>query len=163
MVQCCVFLNSIKQKNAYWQLNVNLLSDTYFGDTFKVFWGEFKTTKGSFNSLRQWWDFGKIQMKQFCIQYTQNVTKEATLVMNTLEADILKLQELAESTGVQSYFDTLAKTQLADLLGIKAQGALVRSRFLSVSQMDAPSRFFFNLEKKNGQSRAIHCLAILIW
>ncbi len=99
-------------------------------------------------------------MKQFCIQYTQNVTKEATLVMNTLEADILKLQELAESTGVQSYFDTLAnkKTQLADLLGIKAQGALVRSRFLSVSQMDAPSRFFFNLEKKNGQSRAIHAL-----
>ncbi len=66
------------------------------------------------------------------------------LVMNTLEADILRLQELAESTGVQSYLNTLVnkKTQLADLLGFKTQGALVRSRFLSVNQMDAPSRFF---------------------
>ncbi|KAL0148760.1 hypothetical protein M9458_055938, partial [Cirrhinus mrigala] len=37
-------------------------------------------------------------------------------------------------------------------------GALVRSRFQSVNQMDAPSRFFFSLERKNGQSRAIHAL-----
>ncbi|KAL0160802.1 hypothetical protein M9458_044527, partial [Cirrhinus mrigala] len=32
------------------------------------------------------------------------------------------------------------------------------SRFQSANQMDAPSKFFFNLEKKNGQSRAIHAL-----
>jgi len=78
--------------------------------------------------------------------------------MNTLETDILMLQELAESTGAQSYLDSLLgkRTQLADLLGGKAQGALVRSRFQSVNQMDAPSKFFFSLEKKNGQSRAIH-------
>lgn len=160
MVQCFVFLNSIKPKSAYWQLNVNLLSDKRFREMFKVFWGEFKTTKETFISLRQWWDFGKIQIKQFCIQYTQNVTKETTLVMDTLEADILKLQNLAESTGAQNYFNSLVnkKTQLADLLGLKTQGALVRSRFQRLNQMDAPSRFFFNLEKKNGQSRAIHAL-----
>lgn len=35
---------------------------------------------------------------------------------------------------------------LADLLGVKAQGALIRSRFQSITQMDAPSKFFFNLE-----------------
>lgn len=31
------------------------------------------------------------------------VVKETGLVVNALEADILKLQELAESTGVQNY------------------------------------------------------------
>ncbi|KAI3375657.1 hypothetical protein L3Q82_003721 [Scortum barcoo] len=46
---------------------------------------------------------------------------------------------------------TSKKAALANLLGVTAQGALVRSRFLDVSQMDAPSQFFFGLEKKNGQ------------
>ncbi len=80
--------------------------------------------------------------------------------MITLETDILKLQELAESTGAQSYLDSFLskRTQLADLLGGKTQGSLVRSRFQSVDQMDAPSKFFFSLEKKNGQSRAIHAM-----
>lgn len=160
MVQCSVFLNSIKPRSAYWQLNTNLLSDKYFKSTFKLFWDDFRTTKSSFKSLRQWWDFGKVQIKQFCLQYTQNVTREITLSMNTLEADILKLQEMAETTGARSYLYSLLnkKTQLADLLGGKTQGALVRSRFQSLDQMDAPSKFFFNLEKKNGQSRAIHAL-----
>lgn len=50
------------------------------------------------------------------------------------------------------------KTQLADLLGLKTQGALVRSRFLSIEQMDAPSKYFFSLEKKNGQKHFLHAL-----
>ncbi|KAI3364562.1 hypothetical protein L3Q82_011348, partial [Scortum barcoo] len=47
---------------------------------------------------------------------------------------------------------------LANLLGVTAHGALVRSRFLDISQMDAPSQFFFGLEKKNGQKKVIHSL-----
>ncbi len=47
---------------------------------------------------------------------------------------------------------------LVDLLGVRAQGALVRSCFQTVAQMDAPSKFFFNLEMKKGQSKIIHSL-----
>ncbi|KAL7833192.1 hypothetical protein SRHO_G00302100 [Serrasalmus rhombeus] len=50
------------------------------------------------------------------------------------------------------------KVALADLLGVKAQGALVRSLFQKVAQMDAPSKFFFSLECKNGQRRCIRAL-----
>ncbi|KAK3567282.1 hypothetical protein QTP86_016084, partial [Hemibagrus guttatus] len=38
------------------------------------------------------------------------------------------------------------------------KGALVRSRFTSVTEMDAPSKFFFSLEQKNGQKRFIHAV-----
>lgn len=41
---------------------------------------------------------------------------------------------------------------------MKAQGALVRSRFKDIDQMDVPTKFFFSLEKKNGQKRFIHSL-----
>lgn len=52
----------------------------------------------------------------------------------------------------------IKKVELADLLDTRAQGALVRSRFQSISEMDAPSRFFFSLEKKNCQKKSIQCL-----
>ncbi|KAK3520857.1 hypothetical protein QTP70_034432 [Hemibagrus guttatus] len=50
------------------------------------------------------------------------------------------------------------KTKMNDLLDITAQGALVRSRFKSAAEMDAPSKFFFSLEQKNGQKRFIHAV-----
>ncbi len=161
MVQCRIFLNSIKPKSAYWHLNTALLDDKCFKESFKSFWDVFKTTKNSFRTLQQWWDFEKVQIKQFCQQYSQNVTGEIALILNILEADILKLQELAHLPGNNSEVESLIKnkkTQLSDLLGVKAQGALVRSRFLSVNEMDVPSRFFFNLERKNYQNRVIHAL-----
>ena len=47
---------------------------------------------------------------------------------------------------------------LTDLLDVKVQAALVRSRFNHIMQMDAPSKFSFNLERKNRQSRMIRSL-----
>ncbi len=77
--------------------------------------------------------------------------------MKTLEASIVKLVEL---TGENSCLEALSlkKTQLSDLVGGEAQGALVRSRFQNIDQMDAPTKFFFNLEKKTGQKKLIHAL-----
>ncbi len=68
----------------------------------------------------------------------------------TLEASIVKLQELVDLTGENSCLEALSlkKTQLSDLVGGKAQGALVRSRFQNIDQLDAPTKFFFNLEKR---------------
>lgn len=79
--------------------------------------------------------------------------------MKDLETEIVE-QNIAESTRDQDHIKDLKskKSALADLLGTKAQGALVRSRFMSAALMDAPSRFLFGLEKKNGQSRVMHTL-----
>ncbi len=69
------FLNQIKPHSAYWHFNTNLLCSRDFKDVFKVFWEEFKKTQDSFKDLQQWWDFGKVKIKQFCQQYTRNITK----------------------------------------------------------------------------------------
>lgn len=77
-----------------------------------------------------------------------------------LETDIVDLQNLSESTGDRGHFQALKgkNTVLADLLGLRAQGALVRSCFQNIAEMDAPSKFFYSLEKKNGQNCLIHCI-----
>ncbi len=63
--------------------------------------------------------------------------------MKTLEASIVKIQELVELTGENSCLEALSmkKTQLSDLVGGKVQGALVRSHFQNIDQMDSPTKF----------------------
>lgn len=63
-------------------------------------------------------------------------------------------------TGDQWHVEVLKskKAAIANLLGITAQGALVRSHFMNASMMDAPFKFFFSLESNNGQRKVIHCL-----
>ena len=159
MVSCNVFIANVKHKSAYWHFNTALLLDTHFKESFIFLWQVFKTRKGDFSSLKQWWDCGKVEIKNFCQQYTFNVSRDITRSMNDLEIEIVELQNVA-STGNRGSIDDLEykKAILADLLGSKAQGALVRSRFQSEALMDSPSKFFFSLEKKKGQSRFIHAL-----
>ncbi|KAI4882467.1 hypothetical protein NFI96_027581 [Prochilodus magdalenae] len=98
--------------------------------------------------------------RRLFIESVQAIMKNDGGEQFTLEDEILGLQRLIDSTGDQSHTADLKskKSALTNLLGFRAQGALVRSRYQSLTQMDAPSRFFFSLERKNGQSRFIHSL-----
>lgn len=71
-----------------------------------------------------------------------------------------ELPSLAESSGNRWLLDSLKKKKaaIANLLGVSAHGALVRSSFLNVAEMDAPSQVFFGLEQNKGQRKIIHCL-----
>ncbi|KAI3357185.1 hypothetical protein L3Q82_015640, partial [Scortum barcoo] len=77
-----------------------------------------------------------------------------------LETSIVDLEHMSESTGNQGYFEILKteKMALANLLDTKVQGELVWSCVQNVTEMDAPSSFFFEMEKKHGQSKYIHSL-----
>ena len=154
LVRCRVFIANFKHRSAYWHFNVSLLNDANFIESFRFFWTSFRKEKRDFSSYRQWWDHGKILIQQLCQEYTANVTRDITKSLRELEIDIVELQALTESTGNRGHFENLKakKALMADLLGTKAQGALVRSRFKGVNEIDAPSGYFFGLEKKNGQS-----------
>ncbi|KAK3561865.1 hypothetical protein QTP86_017481 [Hemibagrus guttatus] len=92
-------------------------------------------------------------------RYTLNVTRDIVRSLKALEIEIVELQRL-EATGDRGHIEALKskKAKMNDLLDITAQGALVRSRFKSAAEMDAPSKFFFSLEQKNGQKRFIHAV-----
>ncbi len=65
--------------------------------------------------------------------------------VKALESEVEELQGLAEVTKDQRFFEALEfkKSVLTNLLGVSAQGALVRSRFKNIMEMDVPSQFFF--------------------
>ncbi|KAL7849374.1 hypothetical protein SRHO_G00209970 [Serrasalmus rhombeus] len=92
--------------------------------------------------------------------YTLNVTRDLTRSLKALETEIVALQGLAEATGNRGHTEALKskKTALADLQGITAQGVLLCCLFQCVSEMDAPSKFFFGFERRNGQKRFMHAV-----
>ncbi len=145
LVVICVFLKCVKPSSAYWHFNTALLEDKNFKDIFVSFWKNHQNTKNDFISLQQWWDFGKVQIKQLCQQYNCNVTKVLMKSVKALESEVEELQGLAEVTKDQRFFEALEfkKSVLTNLLGVSAQGALVRSRFKNIMEMDVPSHFFF--------------------
>ncbi|KAK3544078.1 hypothetical protein QTP86_001147 [Hemibagrus guttatus] len=105
-------------------------------------------------------DGGDVEMEdEPTFKYTLNVTRDIVRSLKALEIEIVELQRL-EATGNQGHIEALKskKAKMNDLLDVTAQGALVRSRFTSVTEMDAPSKFFFSLEQKNGQKRFIHAV-----
>ncbi|TWW61013.1 Transposon TX1 uncharacterized 149 kDa protein ORF 2 [Takifugu flavidus] len=77
-----------------------------------------------------------------------------------LEMEIVELEAIGSSTGDRGCIETLQskKMAFASLLDSQVQGALVRSRIKDLTEMDAPSSFFFGLEKKRGQNLIIHSL-----
>ena len=159
-VVCNVSVKAFKPRSAYWCFNTSLLEDQHFKDTFIFFWDTFRKQIDSFSSLRDWWDYGKVQIRIFCQHYTSNVTKSIISSLKVVENDILRLQRLVTPAGDGDHLKLLdeRKGRLKELLGVRAQGALVRSRFQNVTLMDAPSKYFFNLERQNGQSRLMHIL-----
>ncbi|KAK3526501.1 hypothetical protein QTP70_030657, partial [Hemibagrus guttatus] len=139
-------------RNTKWQKNVAL--EEFFPDR-KQFTHDVKffRREGAFV------DVEIFRLKKLITRYTLNVTRDIVRYLKALEIEIVELQRL-EATGNRGHIETLKskKAKMNDLLDITAQGALVRSRFKSAAEMDAPSKFFFSLEQKNGQKRFIHAV-----
>ncbi|KAK3538386.1 hypothetical protein QTP86_001553 [Hemibagrus guttatus] len=139
-------------RNTKWQKNVAL--EEFFPDR-KQFTHDVKffRREGAFV------DVEIFRLKKLITRYTLNVTRDIVRSLKALEIEIVELQRL-EANGDRGHIEALKskKAKMNDLLDITAQGALVRSRFKSAAEMDAPSKFFFSLEQKNGQKRFIHAV-----
>ena len=160
LVFCDVHFKNVLPKSAYWHFNSVLILDKGFKEVLSFFWCVFRDRKSEFDSLRQWWDHGKIQIKLLCQQYTLTVTQHMCRSIKDLESEIVELETFSHSTGNRGHIEVLnsKKMALANLLDSRVQGALVRSRIQNIAEMDAPSGFFFGLEKKHGQRKIIHAL-----
>ncbi|KAK3521155.1 hypothetical protein QTP70_000521 [Hemibagrus guttatus] len=137
-------------RNTKWQKNVAL--EEFFPDRKQFIHDvKFFRREGAFV------DVEIFRLKKLITRYTLNVTRDIVRSLKALEIEIVELQRL-EATRNRGYIEALKskKAKMNDLLDITAQGALVRSRFKSATEMDTPSKFFFSLEQKNGQKRFIH-------
>ncbi len=139
----------VSHPKSYWHFNVKLLNDKFFCENFKCFWEKWKLEKERFENVIQWWEVGKVHIKIFCQQFSYNNTVIVKREIERLEKGIndgenlLYLNTLGETNDLKK-----KRLELKTLLEERAKGALVRARISSIKEMDAPTKFFFNLERK---------------
>ena len=112
--------------------------------------------------MKLWWEVGKAQIRVFCQQYTSHSTSRIKAAIQELEVSIRNIEKgshrvLDPTTGHRLQEKRL---ELSSLLQERVKGALVRSRFLQLKDMDAPSSFFFNLERSVAQRKQMTCLKL---
>ena len=146
---------------SYWHFNTKLLQDNTFCQSFELFWTVWRGRKNEFESLSQWWDVGKVQVRVFCQQYTAFSTARVKAAVQQLEQDIKDIERGLSADN--SPGDTALgrkRQELGTFLQERVKGALVRSRYLNIKDMDAPTSFFFNLEKKEAMRKTMTCLKL---
>ncbi|KAK2897108.1 hypothetical protein Q8A73_013488 [Channa argus] len=156
-------LNHYGEKaKSYWHFNNKLLQDNTFCQDFRRFWEHWRLQKLNFSSLRQWWEVDKAQTRVYCQQYTSYSTARIKTAVRELEADITHLEKELHGGSDPDTRRVLQekRLELSSFLHERIKGALVRSRLLQLEHMDAPSSFFFNLEKSVARRKQMTCLKL---
>jgi len=143
-----------------WHFNNKLLQDVTFCENFKILWQKWKEKRSLFESLNKWWEVGKAQIRIFCQQYTSFSSTMLKQAINEVEEAIKQIENGLLNGGDAESNDTLKikRVELSSLLQEKVKGALVRSRYIQLKDMDASSTFFFNLEKTDVKNQRMTCL-----
>jgi len=155
---CMIVFNLQKTRchSYYWHFNVKLLQDALFCEKFHLFWGKWRERKTDFDDVVHWWDVGKAHIRIFCQNYTANASHCFKKSVVELENEIKSIERsLFNQNGESSERLNEKKKALASLFHERAKGALIRARFLSLREMDAPSSFFFSFEKREGARKSM--------
>ncbi|XDV25251.1 hypothetical protein PO909_029197 [Leuciscus waleckii] len=154
-------LTERKHTSYYWHFNVKFLEDKHFCENFYFFWENWKNEKCLYENVIQWWEVGKAHIRDFCQQYASHTSLIFKKTLVLLEKEIIDIEKSMHDNNDDGDLQALwteRKNQLSSFLNEKVKGALVRSRFLTTRDMDGPSSFFFNLERKAGQEKLMYVL-----
>jgi len=125
-----------------------------------MFWETWKTEKSHFESIVQWWEVGKVHIRDFCQKYASHSSSQLKKTLEWLEREICVIENKMTDNVADNLKDlwTEKKNQLSSILNERVKGALIRSRFLTIKDTDAPTAYFFNLERKKSQQKQMYSL-----
>ena len=111
------------------------------------------------------WDTIKMSVRGESIKFGAQKKKEINCKIKTIEKDISVLQDLLSSTENPNHFDIaqqleVKKEELNNIIKLKTQGAIIRSRVQYYDEGEKNSKYFFNLEKRNANIKSINRLEL---
>ena len=144
-----------KKGSAFWHFNNALLEDPIFTSIITQFWSEWQDEKCNFPNISIWWDFGKSHVKSLSQMYGSKLASEKRETLLKLNTTIDTIQSAPNLSHDTQKILTDQRNELNLLIKNQARGALVRSRFQLVNEIDTSSSFFYNLEKSNASAKTL--------
>ena len=155
LVTIDVNLDTVPNTSSFWHLNVKLLQDAKFSESFGFFWERWRGSKERLENRRQWWEVGKTHIRVFCQRYAASISGRVKAAVRKLEQEIGEIERpllLCNDPGLQVVLH-LKRVELGSFLQDQVKGALIRACVTNIRDMDGPTAFFFNLERKKGERK----------
>ena len=149
-----ISVNGVSNHRAsVWRFNNALLSDSDFKHLLSRTISDFKFKIPVFNSLREWWDGLKAEIRNVCIQFCVRKKKSVNQERVSLTKRLICAKNAlhANKSGDSSLVNSL-ESQLSSLISREAEGAKIRSRAQWFEEGEKPTRYFFRLERKRAES-----------
>ena len=145
----------------YWKLNCSYLENLDFIEGIKKTISDTAELNPNTNPMLLW-DTIKCQIRGYCLNYSAKKKKSKTNIIQALEKRLQNLEDtLAETFSAETEHQiNLVKEDLDKYIEDKTKGAMIRSRCRWYEEGEKSTKYFFNLEKRNYNSKNLDRLVL---
>jgi len=148
-------LNKVKRGKGVWKLNNSLLKCNEFCNEVSRFWEGWQILKPAGTPLLEWWDEGKIKIKEIAIKISKQQAKIRkqleTIIRDEYQEAVKHFDEdpnLTNAGILKRANNNLNRWEKQNINGVK-----VRARVQWCEQGEKSHGFFLNLEKYRGKMK----------
>ena len=146
----------------FWKFNsMHLQDDTFVTSVIKLI----DTLKKNFAFIqdkRVVWELVKYELRNFCMKFGANKRKEINGKIKDLSESLLIAErKLGDRTSIetQEKYDEI-KNELKEIETEQSKGAILRSKAKWIEEGEKPTKYFFDLEKRNYIKKTIRKLKL---
>ena len=136
---------------SYWKFNDSLLDDNDFVESFQYYWEIISRVE---NKDLTYWDKMKLEIKNFCIEYSQMINKSKYNTYRKLKKDFRNLNNNNKNTNNLQIQEEI-KNKIKLIETEMQNGTLIRSKANLLDTKENPSSFFFNKEKQHSLKKTV--------
>ena len=160
LVNINISQKQVNNQNPVWCMNTEILEDDEYIALITDFWRSWQKSRTPNTKIQNWWDMGKLKIKQLTQQYCTYKQSNYKKFKTELENEIQNIEHnLNNDTSLLTMYNEKKET-LANLTRREAKGAAIRSRHNFLNESDVANKFFFSLENKKGKRKFISHLKL---
>lgn len=137
----------------FWKLNKTLLEKSENISLLKEMWLEHREEKHKYQRLSDWWETGKRKIKNTCIRLGHNAKNKMNVEKTKLTEELATLLKQTRASDSPRILEI--KRMLHTIDSEELNGVLIRSRKDWQDKGEKCTKYFFNLEKKQGKEKQI--------
>lgn len=132
-----------------WKFNNSLLADADFCDHLSSRISDLANCISRFSSLKNWWEFLKLSLKEECINFAKQKRTELNREKVTLTNRLILCKQLLIQGDASVSAEIIAlEARLFALFSLEIDGVKTRSRARWIEEGEKPTRYFFRLERE---------------
>ena len=156
---CLQIDQTFKQGPGNWKFNNTLLKDKEYVNLIKNSFPSIQEKYHDVENKQLYWELLKMEIRSKTISYSKTKKRELQCRQNNTQCKLEELDWEIRNKGnlsdnILNEYDNL-KTELKEIYDLKGQEAIFRSKVKWIEYGEKPTKYFFNLEKRNYERKVI--------